>query len=115
MCPNGVHHVELSEDAAGITFELPTPKELVLMWTKVHSSVTKRFQLETNDSVRLWYSYCHGGVETNKHFIELRIKKFRSEDICVFIESLHTPVVFYCDILDPVETGNGHDIGKKSL
>lgn len=45
--------------------------------------------------MRLWYHKCDPGVEINKHFIELHIKKPGSDDMFVFVESLHKPVVYH--------------------
>lgn len=62
--------IELTQDAEGVPLEVSTQMELVVNWTKVNGSGTKRFLLNNTDSVRLWYQKRNRGAEINKHFIE---------------------------------------------
>lgn len=89
--------IELTQDAEGVPLEVSTQMELIVNWTKVNGSGTTRFLLNNTDSVRLWYQKLDRGAEINKHFIELHINRTGSEDMFLFVDSFHKPVVYLCE------------------
>lgn len=87
--------IELADDSADISFDVSEPMELVIYWTKVHGPGKTEVQLRKTDSVCLWYRTSARVVEINKHLIEVHIKRAGVEDLYVFVESFHKPVLYY--------------------
>lgn len=92
--------IKLTQDAEGVPLEVSTQMELIVNWTKVNESGTTRVLLNNTDTVRLWYQKLDSGADINKHFIELHVNKMGSEDMFLFVESFHKPVVYQCEPLD---------------
>lgn len=105
--------IELTHDTAGIPIEVSTQMELVVNWTKVNGLGKIKVRLNSTDSVCLWYHKSDPGVEINKHFIELHITKRGSEDMSVFVESFHKPVVCIGECRDTDGTGGTPDQGYR--